>query len=420
MRILITNTAVLNTGDAAILFATMKILEQSFDKPLEFIVYDQQAETAKRYYPELNFRPVIYDQLTQELRSGRRKLDAARLMVAAILRRSPLRAFAQWLAPANMRQSLEEFAGADLIVSAGGTYLVPHYRILPKLLDLLIARAVRRPIVLFTQSLGPFPGPRRSLLHFVLRSARAILVRDARSYRHLLDFGIRPDRIAEFADAAFALAEPEVVKQTVNKCTAAADETKLRLAISVRDWPHIGGDGAEGMARYLGAVADTVRWLVEDRDVDVTFLSTCQGIEEYWTDDSRVAESVVALLPIHIRERVWIDREFHDPGALIALLSTFDMIVATRMHVAIMALGAGVPVLPIAYEFKTVELFKRLGLGHLVQDIETVTGEGLIGAARSLLDRRRDVSAKLVACIERERCSAFSAGRYIREAVGLA
>jgi colanic acid/amylovoran biosynthesis protein len=420
MKIVITNTAVLNTGDAAILFATMEILRQAFEEPLEIIVYDQQAEAAGRYYPDLRFQPVLYDQLSQELGESNRKLHAARLLAAALLWRTPLRAVGRWLVPGAMHRSLDDFAGADIIVSAGGTYLVPHYRIFPKLLDLLVARAVRRPLVLFTQSLGPFAGPRRGLLHFVLRSAQAILVRDARSYRHLLDYGIRSDRIAECADAAFALAKPEVAKPNSARGNHIVDGRKHRIAISVRDWPHIGTDASEGMAHYLNAVAETVRWLIERGDVEVTFLSTCQGVTEYWTDDSSVAESVVTQLPQHIGQKIRIDRDFHDPKALIEKLTTFDLVIATRMHVAILALGAGIPVLPIAYEFKTVELFKRLGLGDLVHDIEAVTGKGLCAAIENLLRDRMGMRARLTPYVERERKSAFRAGEYVRDAVGLA
>lgn len=36
------------------------------------------------------------------------------------------------------------------------------------------------------------------------------------------------------------------------------------------------------------------------------------------------------------------------------------------MHMAILALTSGTPVFPITYEFKTQELFNRLGLGEWV------------------------------------------------------
>jgi colanic acid/amylovoran biosynthesis protein len=61
-------------------------------------------------------------------------------------------------------------------------------------------------------------------------------------------------------------------------------------------------------------------------------------------------------------------------------LRTFDWVVATRMHFAILALGVGIPVLPIAYEFKTEELFKLLGYDSEVPQIEGLTSESLISA----------------------------------------
>src|SRR5262249_9630352 len=57
-----------------------------------------------------------------------------------------------------------------------------------------------------------------------------------------------------------------------------------------------------------------------------------------------------------------------------------DWVVATRMHFAILALGVGTPVLPIAYEFKTDELFKSLGYDSEVPQIESLTSESLISA----------------------------------------
>ena len=68
----------------------------------------------------------------------------------------------------------------------------------------------------------------------------------------------------------------------------------------------------------------------------------------------------VATLPDEIRARVRVDGDFHTPDELLELLRDFDWVVATRMHLAILTLGVGTPVLPIAYEFKTTELFKSL------------------------------------------------------------
>lgn len=416
MKMLLTNTAALNTGDAAILFATIDILRRAFGQRLEVVVYDQQAGVASRYYPDLAFRPILFDQVSDWAHGRWRNGFILLLLAAAAMWRLPLGKLGSRLLPRSLRASLAEFASADLVVSAGGTYLVPHYRIFPKILDLLVADALGRPYVLFTQSLGPFPQRRQRLLRRVLQRARLILVRDARSRRHLVQFGVRADRVAECADAAFAL-----TPQTAPYRAAAPPHGQaLRVAVSVRDWPHLGGEGERGMDRYFDAVAALVRWLIDGHGAQVTFISTCQGVAEYWTDDSLVAEAVVSRLPENERASVRIDRNFHPPRNLIAELAGFDLVVATRLHVAILALCAGVPVLPIAYEFKTTELFSRFGLGDLVQDMQTVTGEALCGAVSRILAARGDVCAMLPRWVAEERRSALAAGDHIRRALGAA
>ena len=90
------------------------------------------------------------------------------------------------------------------------------------------------------------------------------------------------------------------------------------------------------------------------------------------------------------------------------------MVFATRMHMAILSLIAGTPVLPIAYEFKTVELFRRLEGREPDLDIETIDVESLRRAVNDFLegiDGRRD---ELFRAVARERASAKEAAHHLR------
>ncbi len=408
MKIIIANTAVLNTGDAAILSGTIGILRRAFGQTIDVVAYDQQASAAGRYYRGIEFRPILYEQIMRW--TGRRwfKPGVMLFLLIAAAWRSPLKTALGKMLPQTLRASMDEFATADLILAAGGTYLVPHYRTFPKILDLLAAWAMRRPFALFTQSLGPFHSSRDRLLKFVLRRARLILVRDKQSRQHLEALGIGLDRVAECADSAFALVESAASASPV-------PGRPLNVAVSVRDWPHIKLSGVGGMNDYLDAVADAVRWLVEERDASVTFLSTCQGAAEYWTDDSRTAGEVVQRLPEAIRGRVRINAEFHSPYEMLKLIGEFDVVVATRMHMAILAMCAGVPVLPIAYEFKTNELFGGFSLGRFVQHIGSITGDNLCFALARLLDARSAVRDSIRNRIKKECESAFAAGFLVKQ-----
>ena len=416
MKAVITNAVPLNTGDAAILRATIEILRGAY-RDLEVTVYGEQPEVAARLYPDLAFRPSLYGQLADWSGGRGRKLAAIALLAIAWASRFGFgRRLSRWL-PEGLRASLEEYRSADMVVSSGGTYLVPHYRLAPKLFDFAIAIALRRPLILFTQSLGPFVGTRqRWLLRRLLSRATLILVRDERSLGHLRSLGVPADRIRVCADAAFALAAGPAEGRRRPPAS-----NGLRIAVSVRDWPHFANvRSRQGMAQFADAMVVLVQMLVEKFGADVTFLSTCQGIEEYWTDDSRLARAIEERLSGAARSRVRVDPRFHTPEALRNRYAEFDVVVATRMHAAILALCAGTPVMPLAYEFKTAELFGRLGFGGMVPSIESVDGATLCATFRQVLLRWQVCGDEIWAKVGGEERASRSAGEHVRAALAAA
>lgn len=367
-RVAILNVVASNTGDAAILAGLVDVVRRAFGERTAIDVYDSQPEVAARLYPELRFgrgAPTGLLAMTGNgrLRTVRRHLTRFRLLTAARLRARGKRRVADRLVRPSERGYLERLESYDLLISTGGTYLVEHYEIWGRLLELELVVALNRPLVLFTQSLGPFTvAIHRRQIRAVSRRARLVLVRDQRSRSYLEQAGADPDRVLIRPDAAFVFAEPASVRRTAPHVG--------RVAVSVRDWTHH-RDGAHGMERYLDAIASACEALVS-RGNEITFVSTCQGVPEYSADDARCAARVLGRMAGPACAHCRIDDAFHTPVALANILAGFDAFISTRMHGAILALGVGVPVLPIAYEFKTTELFTRLGLERWLTDIDTI------------------------------------------------
>ncbi len=374
MRISIVSTVSLNVGDAAILYGLVAQLERAFGSNAEIVIHDREPDVASRYYDGLRFVPNISRHLEAIRRGGRsgRLLRLAlqgRMLAAAIAHRRPrTRPLARLLLTRAELADLEVLARSDLVVAAGGTYLVERYSLDARNFEYRVIRAVGRPLMFWTQSLGPFEQPsNRRRMGATFKSARLLLVRDDRSRRALLDLGVDQSAIRVTADAAFALTPK----------TAAVTRSRpghLNAAISVRDWQFM-SDGDAGRRRYEHAIAALTATIVRRHGGHVTFLSTCQGIPEYWTDDSRLATDIVSELPPDVAAHVTVDGAFHSPAELQRRFAEQDFVVATRMHAAILALTAGVPVLPIAYEFKTQELFGRLGMSRWVLDVESVDAD---------------------------------------------
>ncbi|MEZ4699533.1 MAG: polysaccharide pyruvyl transferase family protein [Rhodothermales bacterium] len=399
MKILVTNTVLLNGGDAAILIAIVRQLRTAFGADAHIEICEARPDAAAALYPEFIVREALVNAFLMPARDGwlRRiwgvirfamwHLARPRAYAAARLHAGGRPRLARLLLTRRQRAAFEAYAGADLIVSTGGTYLVEHYSLAPRLFEFTIARLLRKPLVFYTQSLGPFNRPaHRKKLRAVFDDAQLVLLRDEQSLGYLRDIGVANDRVHVMPDVVFALRDPD-------RRPVRSDEGRPRVAVSVRSWQHFRNQSPEdGMRGYLQAVAAGVEHLVTRYDAEVVFLSTCQGVPAYRIDDSGVGRQVVDLLPASVRPRVRVDADFHRPEALLEALAGFDLVIATRMHMAILSMLAGTPVAPIVYEFKTRELMELVDYAAwagtaTTMDIDTLRGEELTKTIDTLLAR---------------------------------
>ena len=392
MRVVVTNCVSMNGGDAAILQGIDAILRHALGPEVEMTVHDDYPASAAQHVPF-----EVHPQL-QSL-AGRARSR---------------RALERQIDPGEGRALLDRYASADLIVSTGGTYLTDNYDVAPRIRELELAAALGRPLVLFTQSIGPvWRRSTRRALRRGLSGARLVLVRDEPSREELTRARVRGPQTALAADAAFALANPDALAEARDPRAAAE---RPEVAISVRAWSHFpNGDGRVRLERYLEAIAGLVRHLVLRRGARVTFISTCQGVPSYPHDDSVVADTIAARLPGSVLAHVRVDRDFHDPQELVALLGASDLVVATRMHAAILALAGGAPVLPIAYERKMVGLAGQLGLEHALHDMASISTRALCASADELLESSGALRPALFARVEQQRLSALASGELLRE-----
>ena len=421
-KIIVENTVCLNTGDAAILLAIRRMLKAASTEPLQFHVFDSQPEVASRLYPKRNYPDINIRRLPSET-VFKYPYDDNRLKNLAKpiynrLAHSALRHYGQGRALDTTmfcndeRCSLDLYRQADMVITTGGTYLVETYNLERRLNQFRIDAALGKDTVFFTQSLGPFDKAynRRALKPIFDRSP-LILLRDERSRRHLEDLVDDIGKCHVVADSVFALADQKRIEGIV--ATPGKTASTGRVGISVRHWNYVSG-GEGGMDRYRDSMRRIATDLVRNHGKEVTFVSTCQGVPEYAHDDSKTARAIVAELDADVAAHVSVDGAFHTPEQLMELVKGFDFVVATRMHMMIMSLCVGTPVLPIAYEFKTKELAKRVGLADLLLDIDTITPDEAgdkLATFTADIDTRRHTTFKAVL---EEHSSAMSAAELIR------
>ncbi len=420
MRILIVNSVALNVGDAAILMGELRALREVFGPDLRIEVAEQTPAVAGRLYPDVAFFAGLHSRHAHWPRwrahGGVASLRKRRTSLAVRLLPAAPR-LARLLLSREQREHLDRIAASDVVVATGGTYFVEHYDFTAKADELLAAQALGKPTFLFTQSMGPFRRERsQRVMRRIVAGSRGVFLRDERSRGHLTEIGAMAERLSVHADAAFALDAPADAGRPTSRPSAAAPSAlpPTRVAISVRSWSHArAAEGGDAREDYRRAVAEAARALARTGS-EVVFLSTCQGVPEYWTDDSRFAAELVRDL-LAGEPGIRVDTQFRSPDALAAELATYDLAIATRMHFAILALVARTPVVAIAYEFKSRELLRSLGMESWAVDFEEVTAEFLARAAGKVLARGPSLRAEIAAHVTGFHADAIQPARLIRE-----
>ncbi len=136
------------------------------------------------------------------------------------------------------------------------------------------------------------------------------------------------------------------------------------------------------------------RHLIDKYNYDVTFISTCQGHAEY-IDDSKTAALIVNQLEEKYKRRITIDADFHPLDDLIGIFKNFDVFIGTRMHSIIFNFLNLTPCLGIIYEFKTSELFERIGLERYLFEMQSADNNALMCKIDDLVCNRNEIREQL-------------------------
>ncbi|MBN1172213.1 MAG: polysaccharide pyruvyl transferase family protein, partial [Micromonosporaceae bacterium] len=301
----------------------------------------------------------------------------------------------------------------DLVVCVGGGYLrgVPTLAstvLLVLLLHpLMLHHHLGTPVVLYTQSVGPFANrAQRWLARRALSRVDLVLAREDTSVSVLASLGVT-DNVRRSVDCGFAF-HPDADVDL--RAWLGIPEATLLVGITVRQWLD-----ARGQARYEQAVAEVADVAVAEFGATVVFLP--QVTSERQDDDDRRPSLRVAG---RMAQPAIVLTGRYDHRTIKAMYGAFDLLVGTRFHSVIFAMTSLVPALAIEYEHKTSGIMRDLGLDEWVHPISTADGAHLSAALRELVVRRERVAAELAQRLPDYQQQAMRTKWFLLEVVGRA
>ncbi|MGF9759618.1 polysaccharide pyruvyl transferase family protein [Microvirga sp. 0TCS3.31] len=367
-----------NKGDAALLMSFLPWLRGRLGNIEVVVTSFTPAEDSDYFGERVIDMPTCPNRrfhLAQELVASRVPgariaLSHGRLLAFRVLRnylthwavvflRAPR--LARLLVTSSVYRVAEEIQSADAVITVPGGYL-NAYRVtndwwLFHLPTLWLAAALGKRPILGPCSLGPFDERHQREARHVLSLAQLILVREQPSYDVARKLGVPASRIRQTPDMAFAFehedrtSEGDEVLEHVRRLASG----RQLVGVSVRDHNYPGHSDPESMQhKYLDAIVEALLELQQTHDAYPVILPQTE-------EDQALGRELQGRLHQKQVEVCNVTANL-GPSDLQSIYAQLRLLIGTRMHANILAMGAGTVVAAIAYEPKTTGILRAMGL----------------------------------------------------------
>lgn len=403
MNILLVNQkSPLNRGDHAIYLETLRLIEEAFPgahvtMTFSDTVAGRAAFPAYTVISSLDSWAITIDSSGSECIASplQRLADIIRLMLFVIDFRLTQRR-RRWFFDAKKQAFIDACISADLVLGCGGGYLydedAPPRHIFGEVLsflawhafvlgELLLPLAISRPLILLPQSIGPLRTRlKRRLIAWIACRARVTFVRERESLALLHSLGCGR-RVMYMPDLAFGFAsrDPGCAEKLLQRAGLDRSRYAFCVGITAIDW---GAQqrGFQGQAAYEQSLVACINEITDQGGAVVLF-AQCATPLRAW--DDRIINRRLRLAAHH-PEHVYLIEDAPEPDLLQAAYGLMDYFIATRMHSAILAINAGVPVMTIGYLHKSRGMMHAAGLDEWCFDIGSVTSVDLVQGFNAL------------------------------------
>ena len=368
MFILITHAFSLEQkGDSALLAGTISQMRKAFPGARIEAQIMGHTTASQEYKNAPVMESVIYiatvPDINKLFRLFRMGYVLAITLLWAWIVRFTGRSFRLGMSPV-MYRSCQAIYLADLVVPVAGGYLAgaPGFgetlNMVFIVLPLWLAHIIRKPVVHFSQSIGPFSNRlQRWLVQGPLRRARLVITRESVSTDFALGLGVDPGRLEQSIDAGF-LFEPEKNFRMLDVLDGPERRDVEKSLVGITSKKHLGPTEQIRYEQELAAFADYVCSKLGMQVVYIPQVTSSELAQDDRVLNRRLYELMACKSNAFLIEKNLTNHETK------ALIDQLDFMVGTRFHSVIFALTGYVPAIGLEYEHKTSGILRDLGLEH--------------------------------------------------------
>ncbi len=277
----------------------------------------------------------------------------------------------------------------------------------------LIGKLLGKPVVKFTQDMGPFQKKKtRYPTKFFLGMVDLIIARSTATQNYLREIGITR-QVHVRPDSAFVL--DSVPPRRINDIMLRESLNRRPLIAIIPTTVidrQVSGGNTEAQNEYTVMLAAMADHLIEALNALVIFIpNETQG----GYDDIYVIKKIHA--GVKSKSDVRLITAEYKAEELKGLIATCDLLIASRYHSVIAATSMCVPTMVIGWGHKYNEVMKIVGLSDFEIDFKAVTYEQLQAKVTRLWHDKEKIRAELSLKIPMIKESVMSAGRLVKDLI---
>lgn len=334
MKILIINSVPYNIGDEIILRSTIFILKVIYPNSeikvlTNNLLWSNYAINDLSY--DLDYEYVCNTKINIIYQYSRRVLNYFGVKYHS--------RFSLFFASDYEKKITTELFEASLIILSGGSYFIQNYsnNLRVRTLKMLIEKGKK--IIFFPQSIGPINN---KTFFNLIEKVDLIFIRELISYNYVKE-RIKTNNLILTNDISLIYAN--FYENLPNKNNGIKN-----IIINFRKW-----DNFVDIEKFT----NFCNFIIVKYDVNITYISTCQGINGY-TNDSEIGLLIEKNIKYKKKFKVLLKK--YELFEFIKIIKENDAYFGMRLHGALISLISGLPSFVINYEHKSLGIFESLSL----------------------------------------------------------
>lgn len=405
-KILITGTSFLNKGAAAMLISTSKTLR-------EFIPDAEITMTSS--FPEIDSKQCIrYSIKLFDSRSKNpliSKFCLPRCLLWFFLRKIGLNAKIL----VNERIS-QEYIKSDVIIDLSGISFTDYFgraSAIGPSLNILRCKLLKKPIVIYSQAMGPFESKlNKFLARIFLNRVDLLVARGEITKRYLQEIGITK-QIHVLADSAFLLpSAPQKRMDEILSNESLNESNEKFIGISVNYNIYKWCESENAINKYVSLIVKIVDHLTDTfKNARIIFVPHEITPDGY--DDMLVMKEVYQK--VKDKHKINMIEKEYSPEELKGIIGQCEFFIGSRFHTIIASTSMCIPTVVIAWSHKYYEVMEMLGQERYVCNYKTTDFDEVLLKINDMIENEKEIKKELGTKIELAKKSALFNGELVRD-----